>query len=55
MYYFAPMQTKVITFKASPHFAQHLEKQGNKKRLKLGTFIKAVLKKHTKYKEPELL
>ncbi len=49
------MQKQVLTFKASDDFVQHLQGQADKKRLKLGTFIKAVLKKHTKYKEPELV
>lgn len=49
------MQNEVITFKASKHFREHLEKQAVRKKLKPGTYIKAVLKKYTKYKEPEIL
>lgn len=37
------------------HFREHLEKCAEKKRLKLGTYIKALLKKETKYKEKELV
>lgn len=45
----------VITFKAKEHFRKHLEKKSGEKKLKLGTFIKAVLKKYTGYKEEELI
>lgn len=45
----------VINFKAHQHFREHLDNQARKKGMKLGTYIKAVLKKYTKYKEPELV
>lgn len=44
-----------MTFKANSHFRKHLEKAAKDKKLKVGTFIKALLKKHTQYKEPEIL
>jgi Leu/Phe-tRNA-protein transferase len=37
------------------HFRKHLEKCAKKNELKLGTYIKALLKKETKYKEKELV
>jgi predicted DNA binding CopG/RHH family protein len=46
---------KTITFKASDQFAEHIGKQAVKKGLKVGTFIKAVLKKHTNFKEKDLV
>lgn len=45
----------VMTFKASEDFRDHLEKEAIKRNLKTGTFIKAVLKKYTKYKEKDLV
>jgi len=47
--------TKTITFKASEDFKQHLDKQAIKKGLATGTYIKAILKKFTKFKERELV
>lgn len=49
------MKSNVMTFKASKPFREHLEQQAIKKKLKTGTYIKAVLKKHSKYKEPDPL
>jgi len=53
--YLCHMKGNVMTFKASPDFREHLEKQAVKKKLKTGTFIKAILKKHTGFKEKELV
>jgi predicted DNA binding CopG/RHH family protein len=50
---FALMRSEVVTFKASEHFRAHIEQEAKKKGIKTGTFIKAVLKKYTKYKENE--
>lgn len=47
------MRSEVVTFKASEHFRAHIEQEAKKKGIKTGTFIKAVLKKYTKYKENE--
>lgn len=50
--------SKTITFKATEEFSQHLEKQAFKafkKEKKVGTYIKAILKKYTKFKEKELV
>lgn len=45
-----------MSFKASEDFKQHLEKQAHKKGFKkTGTYIKAILKKYTKFKEKELI
>jgi len=49
---------KTITFKTTEEFSQHLEKQAFKvfkKEKKVGTYIKAILKKYTKFKEKELV
>lgn len=48
-------RSDILTFKASSHFRNHLNKKATEKNLKLGTFIKAILKKHTAYKEPDLV
>lgn len=45
----------VFCIKLNQHFRQHLEDQADKKKIKLGTYVKAMLKKHTKYKEPEIV
>ena len=44
-----------MTFKANDHFRTHLENKALDKDLKVGTYIKAILKKHTGYKEPEIV
>jgi hypothetical protein len=49
------MKGDVMTFKVNSHLRKHLETEAKKKDLKVGTYIKALLKKHTKYKEPELV
>ena len=49
------MKSDVMTFKANPEFRAHLEKQAEKRKLRVGTYIKAVLKKYTSYKEKELV
>lgn len=46
-------QTEIITFKASEHFKTHLASQAEKRKMKPGTYIKAVLKKYSGYKEPK--
>lgn len=46
---------KTITFKAKEDFKEHLDKQALKKGLPTGTYIKAILKKYTKFKEKELV
>lgn len=45
----------VFCLKLDKDFREHLDKQAVKKNLRLGTYIKAVLKKHSKYKKPELV
>lgn len=47
------MQTKVMTFKATEHFKGFIEKTAKKKGLSTGAYIKAVVAKHSKYKEPK--
>lgn len=49
------MRSDVMTFKANEHFRQHLEKKAGEKKLKVGTYVKAILKKYTGYKEKELV
>lgn len=44
----------VLNFKATDHFKQAILKAAERKGLKPSTFIKAVIKKHIKYKEPEI-
>lgn len=46
---------KTITFKASDDLKEHLDKQAVKKGLATGAYIKAILKKFTKFKEKELV
>ena len=45
----------ILTFKVDPHLRAHIEKNASEKNLKVGAYIKAVLKKHSKYKSPELV
>jgi hypothetical protein len=52
---FVSMQDEVITFKASKHFKDHVKEQAKKKKLKPSAFIKAVIKKQTGYKEPNII
>jgi hypothetical protein len=49
------MNGTILTFKVKPDFKQFIEKQAKKKGLKTGAYIKAVLKKHTGFKERELV
>lgn len=49
------METKILTFKVKSDFKRFIEKQAKKKSLSTGGYIKAVLKKHTKYVEPDLV
>lgn len=46
-------QDEVITFKASSEFKGHLNKLAIKKETKVGTLIKAILYKYTKFKEKQ--
>ena len=46
---------KTITFKAKDDFKEHIDKQAFKKGLSTGAYIKAILKKYTKFKEKELV
>lgn len=48
-------KSDVMTFKARDHFRAHLKSKADEKGLNVGTYIKAILKKHTGYKEPELV
>lgn len=45
----------ILNFKVSDHFKGEIVKHAERAGLKPGTFIKAVIKKHIKYKEPELV
>lgn len=45
----------VLNFKASDHFKAAILKAAERKGLKPSTFIKAVIKKHIHYKEPDLI
>lgn len=45
----------VMTFKADKSFREHLEKKAKDNKLKVGTYLKVILKKHTGYKERELV
>ncbi len=46
---------KAITFKVKPDFKEHIDKQAIKKGISTGSYIKAILKKYTKFKEKELV
>lgn len=48
-------QDNIITFKVASHFKEHIDKQAVKRGLTLSDYVKRVLKKHSKYKEPELI
>jgi hypothetical protein len=48
-------QSEILNFKASKHLKLAIKAAADEKGLKPGTFIKAVVKKHIKYKEPELV
>ena len=48
-------KSDVMTFKISEDFRAHIESEAKKRNLKPGTFVKAVLKKYTKFKEKELI
>lgn len=48
-------QSEILNFKASKHLKNAIKKAADEKGLKPGTFIKAVVKKHIRYKEPELV
>lgn len=48
-------QTEILNFKASKHLKQAIKDAADAANLKPGTFIKAVVKKHIKYKEPNLV
>jgi len=46
---------KTITFKAKEDFKKHIDDQAVKKGLSTSAYIKAILKKYTKFKEKELI
>lgn len=46
---------KTITFKAKEDFKEHIDKQAVKKGISTSAYIKAILKKYTKFKEKELV
>lgn len=48
-------QGTVLNFKVSEHLKAEILKAADKKGLAPGTFIKAVIKKYIKYKEPEIV
>lgn len=48
-------QSEILNFKASKHLKKAIKDAADAKGLKPGTFIKAVVKKHIKYKEPDLV
>lgn len=49
------MKQTLITFKTTPHFKEFVEKQAKRAKLSTSKYIKEVVKKHSKYKEPELI
>lgn len=51
---FGCMKSGVISFKAKDEFRAHLEAKAKEHDLPLGTYIKAALRKVTKYKEKEI-
>lgn len=46
---------KILNFKVSEHLKNAILKSAQRKGLKPSEFIRAVVKKHIKYKEPELI
>lgn len=46
---------EVFSLKLKEDFYKHLEARADEKKLKVGTYMKAILKKHTGYKEKELI
>ena len=46
---------EVITFDAGKGLRQHIEKQALKKGIGISKYVKAIVKKHCKFKEPDLL
>jgi predicted DNA binding CopG/RHH family protein len=48
-------KSNVINFKASDHLREAIVKNAQKKGLTPSTFIREIIKKYIKYKEPEIL
>jgi predicted DNA binding CopG/RHH family protein len=48
-------QEEIITFKITGHFKQHIKSQAVKRGLSVSDYLKRVAKKHSKYKEPEIV
>jgi predicted DNA binding CopG/RHH family protein len=48
-------KAEIINFKVSEHLRNAIEKTAEKKGLTPSAFIREVLKKYIKYKEPEVL
>lgn len=49
------MKSKVMSFKASEDLENHLKIKAEEKKLKVGTYIKAILKKYSGFKEKSLV
>ncbi len=49
-----PKQTEIITFKASKAFKTYIEAKAKDKGLPLAAWIKAVVRKQTGFREPEV-
>ncbi len=45
----------ILNFKASEHLKNAIKAAADQAGLKPGTFVKAVVKKHIKYREPNLV
>lgn len=58
MYYLWYMDMRkrhIVVFDAGEDFKEFLEKESQKKKLSVGAYVKAHLKKSTKYKEPQIV
>jgi antitoxin component of RelBE/YafQ-DinJ toxin-antitoxin module len=49
------MQDEIITFKVSEDFKNHIKDVAKKKKLTPSAYIKAVIKKHSKFKDKPLV
>lgn len=52
---FTFMKRVILTFETDPEFKKHLEKQALKNEKTLSAYIRAALKRQSKYKERELV
>jgi predicted DNA binding CopG/RHH family protein len=49
------MKSKVVTFKAREDFYAHIEAEARRRGLPVGTYIKAVLAKFSKFKQKAVI